>query len=95
MSDTPNYGNIGSISIWEKIRLIQEWSPILTYGQAFLSEHDTHKKTLIVADCCEWLAGKSGNKTDDELVDHISAVLKSPQGEALVRWVVSKIEGAK
>ena len=92
MAEQPNYG---SLSVWEKIRLIQEWSPILTYGQAFLSEHDTHKRTLIVSDLCEWLASKSGTSTDDELVDHVAAILKSPQGEAFVRWIVEKIEGAK
>jgi hypothetical protein len=91
-----NYGEIANLSVWDKIRLIQEWSPLLTYGQSFLAEHDPHKKSLIVADLCEWLAGKSNNKVDDELVDHITAVLKSPQGEALVRWVVTKIqEGSK
>jgi hypothetical protein len=84
--------NYGSLSVWDKIRLIQEWSPILTFGQAFLAEHDTHRKTLIVANLCEWLAAKSNNQVDDELVDHITAVLKSPQGESLVRWVVAKIE---
>lgn len=87
----PNYG---AVSIWEKIRILQEWSPVVTYVQAFLAEHDTHAKSLIVADACEWLASKSKNtKVDDELVDHISAILKSPQGEAFLRWVIAKVDG--
>lgn len=84
-----------SLSVWEKIRIIQEWAPIATYIQAFLAEHDTHGKAVIVADACEWLAAKSETKVDDELVDHLTAVLKSPQGESLLRWVESKIEGSK
>lgn len=89
----PNYG---SVSIWEKIRILQEWSPVVTYVQAFLAEHDPHAKSLIVADACEWLAAKSKNtKVDDELVDHVTAILKSPQGESFLRWIVAKIDGEK
>lgn len=89
----PNYG---AVSIWDKIRILQEWSPIVTYVQAFLAEHDPHGKALIVADACEWLAAKSKNtKVDDELVDHVTAILKSPQGESFLRWVVAKVDGEK
>lgn len=92
MSSEPNYGAAGSASIWEKIRILQEWSPLVTYVQAFLATHDPHGKSIVVADACEWLASKSkGTKVDDELVQHVTAVLKSPQGEALLRWVVSKV----
>ena len=63
--------------------------------QAFLAEHDPHAKTLIVADACEWLASKSKNTTvDDELVAQVTAILKSPQGESLLRWVLAKVEQA-
>jgi hypothetical protein len=93
MTDTPNYED--GLSVWQKIQLVQEWSPVLTYGQSFLAERDTHRKTLIAADFCEWLAEKSGNRVDDELVQHVENILKSPEGESFVRWVVAKIEGAK
>lgn len=83
------------LSVWEKIRIIQEWAPVATYIQAFLAERDTHGKAVIVADACEWLAAKSETKVDDELVSHLTAVLKSPQGESLLRWVAAKIEGEK
>lgn len=91
MSDSK--ANLGDLTIWQKIHLIQEWSPLLTYGQMFLAERDQYKRALVVSDCCEWLASKTGSKADDELVGLIEAVLKSPQGEALVRWSVAKLEG--
>lgn len=95
MVDENKYGAANNISLWDKIRLLQEWSPVVTYVQAFIAEHDTHAKTLIVADACEWLASKSKNTTvDDELVAHVTAVLKSPQGESLLRWVLAKVEQA-
>lgn len=95
MTSEDKYGSLQNITLWDKIRILQEWSPIVTYVQAFLAEHDTHRKTLIVADACEWLASKSKNTTvDDELVAQVTAVLKSPQGESLLRWVLAKVEQA-
>lgn len=95
MVDENKYGAASNISLWDKIRLLQEWSPVVTYVQAFLAESDPHAKTLIVADACEWLASKSKNtQVDDELVAHVTAVLKSPQGESLLRWVLDKVDQA-
>jgi hypothetical protein len=80
-------------TLWEKIKILQEWAPIASYAQDFLAERDPHKKSLIVADACKWLASKSdGTKVDDELVAHVTAILKSPQGESFLRWVVAKTE---
>lgn len=80
------------LSVWDKIRILQEWAPAATYIQAFLGEHDPHRKAVIVSDACEWLASKSSTKVDDELVSHLTAMLKSPQGEAFLRWVILKLE---
>ena len=82
-------------SIWTQLRLLTEWSPLLSFGQQFLSEQDPHKKSLLVADCLEFLASKSKTPVDDELVLLLTKVLESPQGEAVVRWAVAKLEGPK
>ncbi len=82
------------LSIWEQMRLLSEWSPLIGFGQKFVLESDPHKKSIIVADACEWLASKTrATKVDDELVSLLSAILKSPQGEALVRWAIAKVDG--
>jgi hypothetical protein len=82
------------MTIWEKIRLLQEWSPVVTYVQAFLATKDPHSQALIVADAADWFAQKTpGTTVDDELVDHITAILKSPQGESFLRWTVQKLGG--
>lgn len=83
-----------SVSIWDKIRIIQEWAPVLTYIRAFTAEKDPHRQALIVADACEWLASKTDTGLDDELVGHLTAVLRSPQGEAFLRWAIRKVEKA-
>lgn len=83
------------LSIWEQLRLLSEWSPLLAFGQRFIGEADTHRKAIIVADAAEWLASKTKATADDELVKLLADVLRSPQGEALVRWAVAKAESAK
>lgn len=92
----PEENDYQGLSIWEQIRLLSEWSPLLSFGQRFISEYDPHAKSIIVADACEWLAAKTrATKVDDELVSLLSAILKSPQGEALVRWAVKQVEDAQ
>lgn len=84
------------LSIWEQLRLLSEWSPLLSFAQQFMAEHDPHKKSIIVADACEWLAAKTrATNVDDELVSLLSAILRSPQGEALVRWAIQKMEAVR
>ena len=84
-----------NLSVWEKIRILQEWAPAVSYIQQFLGTSDPHQKAVVMADACEWLASKSQTTVDDELVGHLTAVLKSPQGESLLRWVIAKVEGDK
>jgi hypothetical protein len=87
------YGN--SLSIWEKLALIQAWAPLLTFGQRFIGSPDPFAKAVVVSECCEWLASKTNSGLDDELVKHIAAVLRTREGEQLVRWAVGKVEGMK
>lgn len=83
------------MSVWEKIRILQDWYPLVTYIQALLATNDSHQKAVVVADACEWMASKSETTVDDELVKHLSAVLRSPEGEAFLRWVLEKVEGTQ
>ena len=87
------YGN--SLTIWEKLLLIQSWAPLITFGQRFAATPDPYAKSLVVSECCEWLAGRTDSGLDDDLVKHLAAVLKTQEGENLVRWVLSKAQGIK
>lgn len=80
------------MNIFEKIRLLAEWSPVIAFLQKFAEESDIHAKALIVADVAEWVASKTELEWDDELVDHISDILRSDEGEAFVRWILSRLE---
>lgn len=93
VEEANRYGE--TLSIWQKIALIQAWAPMLTYGQRFIGAADPYAKSLVVSECCEWLASKTDSGLDDELVKHIAALLKTKEGENLLRWVMAKIEGLK
>lgn len=92
-AEAAQYGN--KLNIWQQIQLLSAWSPLIGYGQRFINAADPYAKSLIVAEACEWLASKTDSGLDDELVRHLAAMVATPQGEALVRWVVAKIEGLK
>ena len=89
------YAQFGvNLSIWEQLRLIQAWSPLIGYAQRFVSEGDPYRKSLVVGDAAEWMALKTNSVTDDELVKLFAALLKTDEGEALVRWCLAQVEGA-
>lgn len=92
-AEAAQYGN--RLSIWQQIALIQAWSPLLTFGQRFVMAADPYQKSIIVAEACEWLASKTDSGLDDELVKHVAAMLRTPEGEGLVRWAIAKVEGLK
>jgi hypothetical protein len=83
-AEVAEYGN--SLNIWQAIRLLTTWQPLIAYGQRFVQTVDPYQKGLIVAEAVEWLASKTDASTDDEIVRHVAAVLKTKEGEQLVRF---------
>jgi hypothetical protein len=78
------YGN--TLTIWQALRLLQTWHPLVTYAREFVATVDPYRKSLVVANACEWLAAKTESTLDDQLVRHVSDVLKTKEGEQLVRF---------
>lgn len=76
-------------SIFEQLRLVQQWMPLLGFGQRYLAEVDPHRRALVIGDIGEWLASKTENRIDDQIVRRIQAILRTPEGEALVRDLVA------
>jgi hypothetical protein len=92
-AELARYG--ANLSIWQQIALLQAWSPLLSYGQRFMAEADPYKRSIIVAEACEWLATKTKAGVDDRIVARVADVLKAPQGEALVRELLTLAEGIR
>jgi hypothetical protein len=80
------------MNIFEKLRLLAEWSPLLTYMQTLAAEDDIHAKAVIVAEALEWVATRTEIEWDDELASHVSDILVSEEGEAFVRWILEKLQ---
>jgi len=83
------------LSIWQQIALLQAWAPLIGYGQRFVNEVDPYRKGLVVAEAAEWVAGRTDAKLDDKLVKLLADILRTPQGEALVRFALLQAEAAK
>ena len=88
--EAQQYGE--GLSVWRQLALLQQWAPLIGYGQRLVNEPDTFKRSLVIADACEWLASKTSSPLDDELVMHVGNLLKTKEGEALVRWALLKVE---
>jgi hypothetical protein len=75
--------------------LLQRWSPLIAFGQRFVNEVDPYKKGLIVGEMAEWAASQTKAQADDQLVRLLADLLKTPQGEAIVRWVLLQVEAVR
>lgn len=91
-AELDQYG--AGLSIWEQIRLFQEWSPLIGFAQRFTSEPDAYRRSVIVVEALEWVASKTKSPLDNELVTRVVAIAKTPQGEDLIRWSLSKAGAA-
>jgi len=84
-----------TLNIWQAIRLLQTWSPLITYAQSFLAETDLYRRGIIIAEATEWVASKTDAKADDQLVALLGDLLRTDEGEALVRWCVAQVEALR
>lgn len=86
-AEQAEYGS--TLNIWQALRLLQTWHPLIKFAQQFVSTRDPYAQALVVSEAAEWLASKTDSKADDQLVRHLAAVLKTKEGENLVRYCLS------
>jgi hypothetical protein len=87
------YGN--GLNLWQSLMLLQRWAPLIGYGQRFVNEADPYKKGLIVGDMAEWAASQTRAQADDEFVRLLADMVKTKEGEALVRWILQQVEAVR
>ena len=92
-AELEQYGE--KLSIWQQIQLLQAWAPLIGYGQRFVAEPDPYKRGLVISEAAEWLASKTNATADDQLVKLLADLLKTSQGEAIVRWCLLQVEAAR
>jgi hypothetical protein len=79
--------------LFEKLKLLAEWAPLLARLQAVAAADKPHEQALAVVNALQWAAGKSQTEVDDEAMFHIEEVLKTPQMQAFIQWAADKIMG--
>jgi hypothetical protein len=92
-AELEQYG--AGLNIWQQLQLLSAWSPLIGYGQRFVNTPDPYAKAVIVSEAAEWMASKTDTKVDDQLVKMLGDILKTPQGEALVRFLLAQAEAAR
>jgi len=92
-AEIQQYG--ANLSIWQQLALLQAWSPLIGYGQRFINEADPYKRSIIVSEASEWLASKTNAQADDQLVRLLGDLLKTKEGEKLVRWCLLQAEAVR
>lgn len=79
--------------MFPRLRLLVEYAPLLAYAQDLAATEDPHDRVLIALEAAKWLAARSDNSVDDEVVGHLKAVLESEEGEALFNYIVEAVKG--
>ena len=92
-AEAAKYGN--TLNLWQSLMLLQRWSPLIGYGQRFVQELDPYRKSIIVGEAAEWLASQTAAQTDDRLVRLLADLLRTKEGEALVRFVLLQVEAVR
>lgn len=92
-AEAAKYGN--TLNLWQSLMLLQRWAPLIGYGQRFVNELDPYKKSIIVSEAAEWLASQTQAQADDQLVRMLADLLKTKEGEAIVRWILLQVEAVR
>lgn len=73
--------------------MLVEYAPLLAYAQELAEQTDPHERVLVFLDAMKWLAARSDNDIDDEVLRLVSSVVESEEGEALFNYVVEAVKG--
>lgn len=66
----------------DKIRLLAEFSPLLSIAQDIAAEKDAYKRVLLAFAALDFLADKTDTGIDDAFIHHAKAVLGTEEGRA-------------
>ncbi len=83
----------GSFPLIEKLKLLAEWSPLLSRLQLIAVANTPHEQALAVVSTLQWAAGKSETDMDDQALRHIEAILKTKEAQEALDWGLSLLFG--
>lgn len=77
----------------EKLRVLVDWAPLIGLASEISAATTPLDRALKISAALRWAATKTGTTVDDELVNLLEEVLKSPEGTALFNYLVQLVEG--
>lgn len=80
------------LPIFEQLRLLAQWGPMLGYLQAVVTAPTARDKSLAILSALLFAAGKTQTTVDDDVVKHLEAMLRSPEGAAFFDWLAKTIK---
>lgn len=90
MADDEVYG--AGLPLFDSLRLLAQYGPLLAKLQVVASAPTPYDRAIAVVDALKWAAARTERTDiDDEAVDHLQAVLKTPEGKAFFEWVLATI----
>jgi hypothetical protein len=91
MENEELYG--ASMPLLDKLKLFAEWAPLIGRLQLVMDAKTPHDRAVAICEALKWAAGKTSTHLDDEALDHVEQVLKTPEGQAAFDWVVKIVGG--
>lgn len=79
-------------SVGEKIRMLVEWAPALSLLSEISAADTAQERADVALKLMRFVATKTDNPIDDDLLERIEAVLVSPAGQELFRYAVTLFE---
>ena len=92
MNEPEIYG--ASFPLFDKLRLLAEWAPLLARLQEVGAAKTAHEQALAAVSVAQWAAGRSETLIDDEMLAHFEAVLRTPAGQEFLEWTLEQIFGS-
>ena len=80
------FGAYGGLSLVGKIALLAQWAPLLAKLEAVATAKTPAEKAVAIIAALRLAADKTTTDKDNNVLDLIENVLKTPEGLALVNW---------
>ena len=84
----------GGMPILDQLKLLAQWGPLFGRLQGVVTAPTPKDKALAVLEALTFAAGKTATTLDDQVIDHLEAILKTEEGAALFNWIVTLVRVA-
>jgi hypothetical protein len=76
----------------DQLRALRDWAPAIGYARRYSAAANEAERSNVIADALEWAASRTVGRLDDRLASRVADILRTPQGVALVREVLSIVD---